>query len=334
MPEERYSPHPPREVSRQNASQYENIWDLHADARRALYSYEVPPWEDREPYNIWEDMVDRLDPVNSSKIIDLGTNDAYLYKILRQKNFAGKFIGIDNEGKDLAAVEYVIRQQFPDADVEFLEGDAQNLQGIIPSNSTSTAIAAKIAYHVSKPGRMLSELHRILKPAGKGVLSSRDTTNQPDTWLMARIVAHSQGFAFPQEINSETGQFISSVPIERISVYSHFDIRRMRQSLSQSKKFRIVDEKVQDGKLWIPTTEVGWFDYSRALESLLPYTVNMKGGNRPTGADLEAMSSLVHGGIRQHFMNSGIRNQREYNLPMPYHISHVTQGFFEVEAIK
>jgi SAM-dependent methyltransferase len=329
-----YSPQPPREVRSQSESQYESIWEAHADARRALYPYETPPWEDRKPYNMWEDMADRLDPANAAKIIDLGTNDGYLYKVLRYKGFGGKFIGIDIEGKDLPAVDYIIRHQFPDADVEFLQGDAQNLRGIIPDSSTAKAVAAKIAYHVPKPGRLLSEMHRILEPGGRGFFSSRDITNQLDTWQMVRVVAHSQGFAFPQEMNSETGEFISGVPIERISVYSHFDIGRMRQSLSQSKKFRIVEEKVQDDKLWVPTTDVGWFDYSRVLESLLPYTISMRGLNRPTGDDLGAMSALIHGGIRQHFINSGLRNQKRYNLPMPCHISHVAQGFFEVEAIK
>ncbi len=125
-----YSPQPPREVRRQSERQYESIWEAHADARRALYPYEVPPWENREPYNMWEDMADRLDPSSSAKIIDLGTNDGYLYKVLRHKGFAGKFIGIDIEGRDLPAVNYLIKHQFPDADVEFLQ---EQLQPILPT---------------------------------------------------------------------------------------------------------------------------------------------------------------------------------------------------------
>jgi SAM-dependent methyltransferase len=331
---EKYSPQHPREVRRLSESQYRSIWEGYADARRALYPYEVPPGEERRPYNIWEDMADHVDPVNASMVIEFGTNDGYFHSILRHRGFSGKFVGIDIEGKDLPSIEFIAHQRFPDADIDFIQGDAQDLRGIIADSSTPVAAANFITYHAEKPGRIFSELHRILEPQGKGLVSSRNVTNQKDTWEVARWVAHSHGFAFPQELTPD-GKFIPGVTVSRLSVYSHFDIDQTRRSLEGSKKFRILHEHIQDTDLWIPTdNEAGLFDLGNVVESLLPYTVGMNDRSKPNQEDMENMHEFIHNHMRHYFIVSGAKNQRERNLPGPYHISHATQGFFVVEALK
>jgi ubiquinone/menaquinone biosynthesis C-methylase UbiE len=331
--EARYSPQHPDEVRRQSFSQYESIWHGYADARRALYPYEVPPWESREPYNIWFDMADHLEPKVASKVIDIGTNDGYFHRILRDKGFQGEFIGIDIEGKDLPAVEHLANRRFPDFNVRFMQGDAQNLKNVIGTNSTSRAIAAFLTYHVPMPGRVLSEMHRILEPDGIGVISTRGVTNQLDTWQAAQLVAHNNGFAFPQELPSP-GQFKKGVPIENISVYSHFGIKQSQDALYQSRKFKVLHEHIQDSDLWIKADESGFFDYSRVVESLLPYTRNISSGESPKEADLEAMRSFINQVISSYFFTSAEKTRQEYGLDEPYYKSHANQAFFVVQAVK
>jgi len=330
---ERYSPHRPLDVRRQSSTQYENIWHGYADARRALYPYEVEPGENRQPYNIWEDMADHLDPQNATKIIDIGTNDGYFHSILRHKGFKGEFIGIDIEGKDLPAVEAIAHHRFPGYNTQFIKGDAQNLKGVIETSSTPRAVAGFLPYHVPKPSKIFSEMHRILEPGGVGEVSTRDIKNQLDTWIMTRIVAHSHGYAFPLE-SPRPGQFIKNVPIEKITVYSHFGIEQTRASLSGSRRFRLLYEAVQDKDLWITGDEVGFFDYSRAVESLLPYTVKIATGQRPNDEDLQEMHYFIDTSLRNYFLENAAQNQVKYGLDQPYYKSHVSQAFFVVEAIK
>ena len=334
---ERYSPHRPEEVRRGSQLQYESLWKGYASVRRALYSYARPPWEDKPAYNIWEDMAEQLDLNNLSKIVDLGTNDGYFHSVLRHKNFKGNFIGVDIEGKDLPVVEYIakymVQNRFPDTDVEFLQGDAHNLRGLVEDSSTPAAVAAFLVYHANRPGKIMSELHRILEPGGIGVISSRDVTNQLDTWSIARYLAHTHNFVFPQE-RARNGRFISGVPIEKVSVYSHFNINQTMASLSQSKKFKLLHACIQDGPLWIPTDQTGLFDIENAVESLLPYTVSLEDGRSPSDEEIEDMFVFLHKVMRKYFIASGLRNQQEQNLPMPCYISRVTQAYFVVEAVK
>jgi len=331
---EKFSPQKLSDVRKQRKNQYENIWNGYANARRTLYPYEVPPWEDRQPYNIWEDIADHLDPANAKEIVEFGANDGYFHSILRYRGFQGSYLGIDIEGNDLPASEFIARQRFPGVDVRFIQGDAQDLRGILANNSFAYAAANFITYHAERPGRVLSELHRILEPGGTGAVSSRNVTNQKDTWEVARWVAHSHGFAFPQELSTD-GKFIPAVPVSRLSVYSHFDIDETRRSLENSKKFRIRHQHVQDDDLWIPTdNERGLDDLGSAVESLLPYTINMKDRSEPNPNDMAEMHDFIHQHMSHYFIASGLKNQQERDLPRPYHISHVTQGFFIVEAIK
>lgn len=331
---ERYSPQNPREVRRQNASQYENIWSGFAQARRALYAYEVPPGEDREPYNIWVDIADHLQPETKELIYEFGANDGYFHSILRSRGFRGKYVGVDIEGKDLPAVEHIARHRFPGTDVEFIQADAQNLKGVVDSNSVPAVAVNFINYHAEKPGRILSELHRILTDDGVGVVSSRSTTNQLDTWNIARWVAHSNGFAFAQELTSD-GKFKPGVDLNRISVYSHFDINQTRRSLKDSKKFEIVHEHVQDTDLWVPTdSDAALHDLESVVESLLPYTVSMKDLRKPNSDDMQRMYEFIINHMRHFFIVSGLKYQQENNLARPYYKSHATQGFFVVKPIK
>jgi len=342
---ERYSPYRPNTVRDLSESQYENIWEGQADARRSLYPYEVPPWEERQPYNIWEDMAEQLDLPNITKIVEFGTNDGYFHSILRHKGFAGSFIGIDIEGKDLPAIELIAREHIARLGIEgagahFIQGDVQNLSGIIESDSTPVVAANFVTYHTDNPKRVLSELYRILEKDGLGLISSRNVNNQKDIWEVARWVAHSHGFAFTQELSanrkSKAVKFIRNVPTSTISVYSHFDIDRTREYLnSNSRKLKILHEHVQDTNLWVPTDkETGIFDLCRAVESLLPYTRSIKSYTRPSAEDMQLMHDWIFEHMWHYFYSSGQKNQHEYDLERPYHISHAAQGYFLVQAIK
>lgn len=279
-------------------------------------------------------MADHLNPRQTELIYEFGANDGYFHSILRNRGFNGKYVGVDIEGKDLPAVEYIARQRFPDAEVEFIQGDAQNLRGLVESNSVPAVAVNFVNYHAEKPGRILSELHRILTEDGRAVVSSRNVTNQLDTWNIARWVAHSNGFAFPQELTSD-GKFIPGVPLNRISVYSHFDIDQTWRTLRDSRKFEIVHQHVQDTDLFVPTdTDTGLHDLESVVESLLPYTFSMTDLRRPDPDDMAKMYSFIIDHMRHFFIVSGLKYQQENGLARPYYKSHATQGFFEVKPIK
>lgn len=331
---EKYSPQHPAQVRRQSLSQYESIYDGYANARRSLYPYEVAPWEEREPYNIWEDMAGRLNSVGPTRIVDIGSNDGYFHSILRHKGFAGEYVGIDKEGKDLPAVEYIAKLGFPGMGIRFIEGDGEDLKEVIEDNSTPAAATAFVPYHVGKPGKLLSELHRILEPDGIGLVASRNETNQQDIWEIARVVAHSHGFAFPQEVSGKDN-FIPGVPITNVSVYSHFNVKQTEQALKSSKKFKIVYRHLQESELWIPTdTETGLDDIERAIESLLPYTIRIKDGEDATKDDVAVMANYVQTIMRGYFVAMGEKTRSQYNLDRPYYKSYVSQAFFIVRARK
>jgi len=342
---ERYSPHHHRHVRRQSESQYEDIGQGYAEARRRLYPYEVPPGESRKPYNIWEDIADHLEPKNKKIIAEFGTNDGYFHSVLRHKGFDGRFIGIDIEKNGLESAEYLAqltierlvrlgRIDGAEAEAKFLHGDAQDLRGLIATSSVPAVAANFVAYHAERPYRILSEMHRILEPGGIGAISSRNVSNQRDIWEVTRWLAICHGFAFPQELDAR-GNFIKGVPIDRISVYSHFDIDQTRRALQSSKKFRILHEHIQDTELYIPTDDyVGINDLELVVESLLPYTVKIKDFSKPTSWDIRVMFKFLNEHMKEFFIVNGFKNQHELGLPGPFYISHATQGFFIVEAIK
>jgi SAM-dependent methyltransferase len=331
--QERYSPHNPRQVRNLNERQYESIWDSNAQKRRELYKYEVMPGENRKPYNIWEDMAKHLDLEKAATVVDLGSNDGYFLQILKNRNFSGQYIGVEVEG-----VQELTQYLYGDPDtVQFIEGDATNLQGIIPENFTDRVIAANLIYHVDKPRRLFSEVYRILKPGGLAVFSSRDVGNQKDTWEQARQIGHNFGFGFHREIrpNDKGQRTLVPTRIEDIIVYSHFDTSALLRSLRESKRFKVSYEStVMRRPLWIPAQPVGISDYQDAVESLFHYMEDIKTGRKLTEADLDEVRPYLHQYIESFIQSNGVRNQQEYDLPFPCHISQSVQGFVVVEAIK
>jgi ubiquinone/menaquinone biosynthesis C-methylase UbiE len=333
---DRYSPHRPQYVQALNERQYSDAWEYRAVARRNLYQYEVPPGEVREPYNIWHEIADELDLVPGERLVDHGTAEGDFYRIIRSRGYSPEFIGVDIEAGHSDGLERWIRSEYSDADFRLVEGDSQNLASIFPDNYTGKQTANFLAYHVPRPSRLLSEIHRLGEPGSLAVLSTRGIENQRDIWETARLVAHNNGSAFKQEFDERTLRFINGKSIDSISFYSHFSIEQMRQSLNQSKKFNIVKDRgdAQKSPLWIPTSESGWFDLSWAVQSLLANMVNLKTGHPPEEKELNAMSDWLEVHMRPHFINQGLYNQNAMGLPGPYYISQVRQGYFVVEIVK
>lgn len=261
MPE--YSPKSKETVRLENELQYGEVWPLSADIRREhTLKYAVPQ------RNMWKEMADVMVGSGVSNFVDFGASSGYIIRQALNSGFEGKIIGIEKEASYLSLAEQIIRADYPDADFALMEGDAQNLG--LDDNSTEAAIAANLAYHLPQPGRLSSEVHRIVSPGGIIVFSTKDMDHQEEVWMLANLA----GVRFGAE------------PIHPF--YWHYPITQMRHGLEQSKKFRVINEISQfsESQIRDDNQGEGWDDLKQVVFSLVSLMKSKETGLPPSLTDV------------------------------------------------
>lgn len=98
--------------------------------------------------------------------IDVGCGEGYMVSLLPK---AKKIIGFDISNVALERARSILNNR---NDVEFIKGDGQNIQ--LDDNLFNVAICSEMLEHTPEPERAISELHRILKPGGRLIVSIPD----------------------------------------------------------------------------------------------------------------------------------------------------------------
>jgi SAM-dependent methyltransferase len=106
-------------------------------------------------------------------VLDCACGLGYGAHILYQNSRAARVMGIDDSA---FAVTYAQSLYGLPGSIEFSLGDAQNLRRL-PDNSADFITAFETIEHLPDPERYLAELFRILRPAGRIMLSA------PDRWV-------------------------------------------------------------------------------------------------------------------------------------------------------
>jgi len=107
-----------------------------------------------------------------ARVVDVGCGSGVFTDLLRQSGFSST--GLDISPKLVA----LGRTKFPD--LEFIEGDAENLP--FESESFDGVLLSGVVHHFPDPRRLAAEVCRVLKPGGRFVAFDPNRMN-PFMWL-------------------------------------------------------------------------------------------------------------------------------------------------------
>ena len=125
----------------------------------------------------------------SFSILDIGCSTGIMANYF--SGYFGKVVGIDI---DEPAIQYA-KENFTKDNIEFNVGDAMNIK--YPKNSFDIVICAHVYEHVPDADRLMTEIHRLLKPSGVCYFSAGNRLtlkephyNLPFLSVMPRSFAH------------------------------------------------------------------------------------------------------------------------------------------------
>ena len=113
-----------------------------------------------------ERILDRALPF-SGKILDVGTGKGHFALALAKRGFS--FISIDLSDEEQKTALLNLRYYGLDKQVTLRKEDAQALS--FPDQSFDVIFSINVFHHLEKPERVLREMERVVRPAGKIVLS-------------------------------------------------------------------------------------------------------------------------------------------------------------------
>jgi len=111
-------------------------------------------------------ILDKSMPI-SGKILEIGTGKGHFALALAKRGFS--FTSIDISGQELEIAELNLRYFGLEKQVIFRIEDAEHLS--FPSQSFNTIFSINVFHHLKNPLAVLNEISRLLRPAGKLVLS-------------------------------------------------------------------------------------------------------------------------------------------------------------------
>ena len=298
-------------MHRETRDQY-GSWPLTADARRYLYlKYAISPAKQEsgdKPKDIWKEAAAQLDPVIGGRIVDIGASSGYFIEKLLQRGHRqqSEIIGIDKAASHFPVLEDWLKDRYSHPSLWLREGDAAGLN--IESNSADAATGLFLAYHMPRPHRLFSEIHRIVKPGGLVIFSGRSVDNLTNLWTTAQIVAKQHDAVMPQS-----------------NFYSHFPFDKLYEAIDQSKKFKVVEVREQKGSIFIPATQEGWEDFRDGVLSYMPLMRHS-----------QTQKQFRYGEIKD-FLNEDIRSRYFESLAAQYNNyfpDRLHQGFVVAENVK
>ena len=100
----------------------------------------------------------------SGKVLEIGTGSGYGIEILSEK--AEHFTTIDKFESEVGRKEAAAR-----SNVEFKQMNVPPLEGI-PDNHFDFVVSFQVIEHIKKDGDFVKEIHRVLKPGGKFIVTT------------------------------------------------------------------------------------------------------------------------------------------------------------------
>jgi len=155
-------------------------------------------------YDIRENFVFELvDAKKGEKVIDLGFGSGIILRMLMD-------VGCKVYGTDISADAVAFFKKH-NKKAKVKVGDAQSPD--FPDNTFDKVICSEVIEHVKKPEKLLREVHRILKPKGKFIISTPNYTSHWPLveWMFDRSSIPKQG---------------SQLREQHISKFNFFSLRR------------------------------------------------------------------------------------------------------------
>lgn len=180
----------------------------HGDVRYRFESYRYS----EDGRFMHDEVLERIHLVPGNVFLDVGCSDGSLIQNVAKANPDGvKYYGLDVDEFFISTA--VLRKELNHlTDVEFMQGDAQNLADI-PDDSVDVATALFMLYHVPNPSQALRELHRVMRsPESTLIATTSGPTNK--IWhrqFEARIAEHFG--ALPPHRYNERFNPLNAVPL-------------------------------------------------------------------------------------------------------------------------
>jgi len=124
-------------------------------------------------------------------------------------------------------------QQFASPSINFLNASGENLP--LESQSCDVVVSFETIEHTRDPKQFLDELHRILKPGGKLIISTPNRTlTSPMGWLKPGNRFHRYEFSQKQFADLIAGKFVDlkwfgQQTIEELNLHKYKKVQRMSQ---------------------------------------------------------------------------------------------------------
>ncbi|WP_421892994.1 class I SAM-dependent methyltransferase [Marinoscillum sp.] len=167
------------------------------------------------------------EPLVSGNLLELGCGEGRGVSLLLNK--VDSYLGLDK----IEGVIETLRGKFENA--QFESGVFPPIG--LPDNSFDTVVSFQVIEHIKKDDLFLSEIHRILKPGGKAILSTPNIkmTLSRNPWHIREYTA--------DELASLAGKYFSSVDMKGIAgnekVMEYHE--RNRKSVQKIMKYDILD---------------------------------------------------------------------------------------------
>ncbi len=106
-------------------------------------------------------------------VLEVGCGTGAMSRLLAQhSDFSGKAFGIDQSGPFIEAANRFAQDDNISAQVEFLVGDAHNID--FPPATFDVVLAHTLISHVTEPATVLREMARVVRPGGTIVIFDGD----------------------------------------------------------------------------------------------------------------------------------------------------------------
>ncbi|MGM0551029.1 MAG: class I SAM-dependent methyltransferase, partial [Bacteroidota bacterium] len=131
--------------------------------------------------NLIEYCINKFSLLTDKDLLDIGCGNGVVALYVSDNYSVNSVLGVDLNSNNVKIANNE-KEKRNKSNVNFLEGDAQNLSNI-ESNSMDIIINIESAFHYPHKELFIDEIHRILKPGGQFVIADILTTKRENIFL-------------------------------------------------------------------------------------------------------------------------------------------------------